>query len=44
LPFEASLGKGFSRPYLENTQHKKGLMEWLKVQAMSSSPSTATNK
>jgi hypothetical protein len=34
------------RPYLENTHHKKGLMEWLKVHALSSSPSTIkkTNK
>jgi hypothetical protein len=23
--------KQFSRPYLEKTHHKKGLMEWLKV-------------
>jgi hypothetical protein len=23
-------GKQLLRPYLENTQHKKGLMEWLK--------------
>jgi hypothetical protein len=22
---------GSKRPYLENTQHKKGLVEWLKV-------------
>jgi hypothetical protein len=36
-----------SRPYLENTHHKNGLVEWLKVKALSSSPSTAnkqTNK
>jgi hypothetical protein len=29
------------RPYLENTHHKKELVEWLKVYSMSSSPSTA---
>jgi hypothetical protein len=28
--FEASLSKQFMRPYLENTEHKKGLAEWLK--------------
>jgi hypothetical protein len=28
------------RPYLEKkTHHKKGLVEWLKVEALSSSPS-----
>jgi ribosomal protein S21 len=37
--YEASLGKKFSRPYL-----KKGLVKWLKVQALSSSPSTAKKK
>jgi hypothetical protein len=26
---EATPGKEFSRPYLEITQHKKGLVEWL---------------
>jgi hypothetical protein len=29
--FEASLGKQFTRPYLEKAYHKKGLMEWLSV-------------
>jgi hypothetical protein len=29
--FEASPGKQFMRPYLENTQNKKGLVEWLKM-------------
>jgi hypothetical protein len=29
------------RPYLEKKNHKKGLVEWLKVQALNSSPSTA---
>jgi hypothetical protein len=29
------------RPYLENKiHHKKGLVEWFKVQALSSSPCT----
>jgi hypothetical protein len=27
---QSQLGKKFKRPYLEKTQHKKGLMEWLK--------------
>jgi hypothetical protein len=27
---EASPGKYLKRPYLENTQCKKGLLEWLK--------------
>jgi hypothetical protein len=29
--FEASLGKMKAKLYLENIQHKKGLVEWLKV-------------
>jgi hypothetical protein len=29
------------RPYLQKTHHKKGLVEWLKVKALSSSPSIA---
>jgi hypothetical protein len=32
------------KPYLEKIPHKKGLVEWLKVQALSSSPSTAKRK
>jgi hypothetical protein len=32
------------RHYLENTHHKKGLMEWLKVKALSSRPSTTERK
>jgi hypothetical protein len=32
------------RPYLEKTLHKKGLEEWLKVKAPSSSPSIAKTK
>jgi hypothetical protein len=27
--FEVRQGKQFERPYLENTQHKMGLAEWL---------------
>jgi hypothetical protein len=29
--FEASPGKQFRIPYFQNTHHKKGLVEWLKV-------------
>jgi hypothetical protein len=29
------------RPYLEKTLHRKGLVVWLKVKVLSSSPSTA---
>jgi hypothetical protein len=32
------------KPYLENTHHKKGLMEWLKVKGLSSNPSTEEKK
>jgi ribosomal protein S21 len=34
------------RPYLRKTHHKekKGLVEWLKVYTLSSSPSTAKKK
>jgi hypothetical protein len=32
------------RPYLEDTHHKNGLVEWLKVKALSSNPSTAKRK
>jgi hypothetical protein len=32
------------KPYLEKTHHKKSLVEWLKVQALSSNPSTAKKK
>jgi hypothetical protein len=49
LQFEASAGKKFMRHYLEKTNkkslHKKiGLMEWLKMKTLSSSPSTTKNK
>jgi hypothetical protein len=32
------------RPYLEKEITKKGLVEWLKVKALSSNPSTAKEK
>jgi hypothetical protein len=32
------------RPYLKKIHHKKGLMEWLKVKALSSNPRTAKKK
>jgi hypothetical protein len=34
----------FMRPYLEKPFTKIGLVEWLKVKALSSSPSTANKK
>jgi hypothetical protein len=30
LRFKVSPGKYIVRPHLKNTQHKKGLVEWLK--------------
>jgi hypothetical protein len=44
LQFEASLGKWFTTSYLEKPFTKIGLVEWLKVKALSSSPSTIKNK
>jgi hypothetical protein len=41
--FKASPGRQFSRPYLEKPFTKKGLVEWLKVKALSSNSSTAKN-
>jgi hypothetical protein len=32
------------RPYLKNIYQKKGLVEWLKVKALNSSPSTKKKK
>jgi hypothetical protein len=32
------------RHYLEKTHHEKGLMEWLKLQALSSNYSTSKKK
>jgi hypothetical protein len=37
-------GKKFVRPYLEKPFTKIGLVEWLKVKTLSSSPSTAKKK
>jgi hypothetical protein len=37
-------GKKFERPYLKKLFTKIGLVEWLKVKALSSSPSTAKNQ
>jgi hypothetical protein len=39
--FEASLGKYFVRPYLEKPFIKIGLVEWILMKTLSSSPSTA---
>jgi hypothetical protein len=33
-----------ARPYFKKTHHKKGLVKWLKVKALSSNPSTTTTK
>jgi hypothetical protein len=33
-----------AKPYLKKKNHQKGLGEWLKVQALSSNPSTAKEK
>jgi hypothetical protein len=38
------MGKEFSRPYLEKTDHKKRLVEWFKMYALSSNPTTAKKK
>jgi hypothetical protein len=34
----------FTRPYLEKSFTKTGLVEWLKVKALKSSPSTEKKK
>jgi hypothetical protein len=39
-----ALGKLFLRPYLEKPYHKQGLVEWLKVQALSSNSNVAKKK
>jgi hypothetical protein len=39
-----TLDKQFARPYVRKTLHKKGLVEWRKVKALSSSPSTTHKK
>jgi hypothetical protein len=41
---EASGANSFLRPYLEKPFTKIGLVEWLKVKALSSSPSMAKTK
>jgi hypothetical protein len=38
--FKATLGKYIVRPYLKKHFTKIGLVEWLKVKALSSNPST----
>jgi hypothetical protein len=40
LRFEASPAKLFTRSYFKNSLHKIELVEWLKVQTLSSNPST----
>jgi hypothetical protein len=37
--FKASPEKQFARPY-EKTHYKKGLVEWLKIETLSSNPNT----
>jgi hypothetical protein len=50
LRFETSPGKWFVRPYLKKKKKKNpkiGLVEWIKVKALNSSPSiakTTTNR
>jgi hypothetical protein len=45
LQFDASPGKQLVRPYLlKKAITKKGLVEWLKVYALSSSPTIAKKK
>jgi hypothetical protein len=42
--FEASPAKEFLRPYLEKPFTKIGLVEWLKIESLSSHPRTAKKK
>jgi ribosomal protein S21 len=44
LQFKASWGKQFKRPYLKKPITEKGLVEWLKMKALSSSPNTAKKR
>jgi hypothetical protein len=44
LQFKASPGRKFERPYLKKPYTKIGLVEWLKVKALSSSSTTAKKK
>jgi hypothetical protein len=39
-----ALANSLRGPILKKTHHKKGLLEWFKVQAMSSNPSTTKKK
>jgi hypothetical protein len=41
---QSQLGKKFPRPYLKKPFTKIGLVEWLKVKALSSSPSAPHKK
>jgi hypothetical protein len=41
---EATVGKKFERPYHKKPYHKIGLVVWLKMKALSSSPSTTKKK
>jgi hypothetical protein len=41
---KASQSKEFATPYLEKSFTNIGLVEWLKLKAMSSSPSTTHTK
>jgi hypothetical protein len=42
--FKDNTGKYFLRPYLKKPFIKIGLVEWLKLKALSSSPSTEGGK
>jgi hypothetical protein len=44
LGFKGNPDKQFARPYLEKNPHKKGLVKWLKVWALSLSPSSEKKK
>jgi hypothetical protein len=44
LRFEASPANSSRDPISKKTLHKKGLVEWLKVRALCSNPSTTTKK
>jgi hypothetical protein len=40
ITVQSQPGQIVARPYLKKTLHKKELKEWLKVKALTSSPST----
>jgi hypothetical protein len=44
LQFKASPSKQFKRNYLEKIHHKKGLLEWLRVYALTSNPKSEKKK